>query len=63
MLGKFQKKYLKNIQVERLRKPEGAPERGHPLARRLPSTARGVAVPPGRLGQGGHPSGSPLAYI
>ena len=55
MLGKIQKKYQKNIQVERLQKPEGGPERGHRLAKRPAGAARGVAAPSGCLGQGGPP--------
>ena len=63
VLGKFYKKYQKNIQVGRLERPEGGPEGGHPLARRLAGAARGAAAPPGRLVRWGLPWCPPFAYI
>ena len=45
-------KIQKDILNRRLQKPEGSPEGGHPLARRPAGAARGVAAPPGLLGQG-----------
>src|ERR1041385_9052210 len=47
VLGKFQKNQIKNQRDRRLQQPEGEPEGGHPLARRLPGVAKGKATPPG----------------
>ena len=43
------------MQDRRLWKPEGSPEGGHALSRCPGGATRGVAAPPGRLGQGGTP--------